>query len=144
MKFDEKCAERIRLSIISSFTYDDIENETGISVSSLKRIASGERDPKLTEIRKIAKATGKNPVWLAFGNIEIVDANLSRLPNFNNSDSEQEEIKKLLLITDIKDLDNEQLDFVSKIIELVKLKNTIDNLAERKMTIGFDNTHGNK
>lgn len=34
-------------------------NETGISVSTLKRLASGEREPKLIEIRQIAKATGK-------------------------------------------------------------------------------------
>ncbi|EPC5857655.1 helix-turn-helix domain-containing protein, partial [Escherichia coli] len=67
MAVDKECAERIRLSIIQNFTYDDIENETGISVSTLKRLASGEREPKLIEIRKIAKATGKNPVWLAFG-----------------------------------------------------------------------------
>ena len=39
MAADKACAERIKQSILQNFTYDDIENETGISVSTLKRLA---------------------------------------------------------------------------------------------------------
>lgn len=142
MAADKACAERIKQAILQNFTYDDIENETGISVSTLKRLASGDREPKLIEIRQIAKATGRNPVWMAFGadagySVETLSSGMevrepqaeySVLPD-NTGDSEV----KIRVIAAIKDMRSEDVVFIERMTELLNLQNTIQNISGRKM-----------
>ncbi|HDV9371303.1 TPA: helix-turn-helix transcriptional regulator, partial [Escherichia coli] len=144
MAADKACAERIKQSILQNFTYDDIENETGISVSTLKRLASGDREPKLIEIRQIAKATGRNPVWLAFGNdagyeIETVSADMklveptARYEIKGATDSSADHEVKIRVIAAIKDMRLEDVVFIERMTELLNLQNTIQNISGRKM-----------
>ncbi len=144
MAADKACAERIKQSILQNFTYDDIENETGISVSTLKRLASGDREPKLIEIRQIAKATGRNPVWLAFG--ADADYNKAEAPSstatlnesvigydVGNAVNAVDQEVKIRVIAAIKDMRQEDVVFIERMTELLNLQNTIQNISGRKM-----------
>lgn len=146
MAADKACAERIKQSILQNFTYDDIENETGISVSTLKRLASGDREPKLIEIRQIAKATGRNPVWLAFGADADADHNKAEAPsstatlnesvigyNVGNAGNAVDQEVKIRVIAAIKDMRQEDVVFIERMTELLNLQNTIQNISGRKM-----------
>lgn len=141
MAADKECAERIRLSIIQNFTYDDIENETGISVSTLKRLASGEREPKLIEIRQIAKATGKNPVWLAFGEstLPLPEGTGEEIKAFGygvdfelKGHAASEASAKIRLMAAIRDIDKEDVAFLEKFIDLLNLDRTINSVKTKR------------
>lgn len=127
---DKECAKRIKQSILQSLTYDDVENETGISTSTLKRLASGEREPKLRDIKAIAKATGKNPVWLAFGGF----------PNTGDSENTHDqpgnisdiELIQTGLITMIKNLDIQDALLIERIVSLLNLDRTINEIQSRQ------------
>lgn len=143
MAADKACAERIKQSILQNFTYDDIENETGISVSTLKRLASGDREPKVIEIRQIAKATGRNPVWLAFGadagyGIESPSSTqtLDEVPvtyGVKAPETSVDHESKIRVIAAIKDMRQEDVAFIERMTELLNLQNTIQNISGRKM-----------
>lgn len=144
MAADKECAERIRQSIIQNFTYDDIENETGISVSTLKRLASGEREPKLIEIRKIAKATGKNPVWLAFGEstLALSEHYGEDMAAFGygvdfqlKGHSATEAAAKTRLMAAIRDIEPEDIVFLEKFIDLLNLDRTINSVKNKRYSI---------
>ncbi|EHG1911016.1 helix-turn-helix transcriptional regulator, partial [Salmonella enterica subsp. enterica serovar Enteritidis] len=47
-------AERIKNVILENSTYEELAEKTGISVSTLVRIASGKTEPKFSDIIKIA------------------------------------------------------------------------------------------
>ena len=135
MAADKECAERIRQSIIQNFTYDDIENETGISVSTLKRLASGEREPKLIEIRKIAKATGKNPVWLAFGESTLALSEHYGEDFQLKGHNATEAAAKTRLMAAIRDIEPEDIVFLEKFIDLLNLDRTINSVKNKRYSI---------
>ncbi|MDO6499250.1 helix-turn-helix domain-containing protein [Photobacterium sanguinicancri] len=64
---DENRASRFKKAILSTGTYEEISESTGISVSTLVRIASGKTEPKLSDAIKIAHACGVNIEYLALG-----------------------------------------------------------------------------
>lgn len=149
MAVDKECAERIRQSIIQNFTYDDIENETGISVSTLKRLASGEREPKLIEIRKIAKATGKNPVWLAFGEstLPLPEGLGEDMTAFGygvdfklQGHEAGEAAAKIRLMAAIRDIDKEDVVFLEKFIDLLNLDRTINSVKTKRYSYTEEET----
>ncbi|HHY0813580.1 TPA: helix-turn-helix domain-containing protein, partial [Klebsiella pneumoniae] len=55
---DKQRAERIKKVILEHSTYEELAEKTGISVSTLVRIASGKTEPKFSDIIQIAKITG--------------------------------------------------------------------------------------
>lgn len=133
------CADRIKRSILKNFTYDDIENETGISVSTLKRITSGSREPKLSEIIRIAKAIGKNPIWLTFGQsthrrtIDAVRSNEISNEIKENDVSTLDRLKLVLMVS-IDALDNENdLQYLIKTVDLMALDKVINRFHESKI-----------
>ena len=66
-------AQRIKLSIAAkNVTYEELEQMTGISTSSLHRYATGKRSPKIEDIERIAIATGASPNYIAFGNADDI------------------------------------------------------------------------
>ncbi|HHP7419225.1 helix-turn-helix transcriptional regulator [Providencia rettgeri] len=133
------CSERIKSSILSNFTYDDIENETGISARTLKRLAAGERDPKINEIREIARATGKNPIWLAFGDLNTT---LGEHAYFFSSDKvgvnfpEHTTLdvadRKMRVLTAVTDLPDEDVAFIERFIDLLNLDRTISKVKNKR------------
>ncbi len=142
-KLQLSCAERIKASILGNFTYDDIENETGISARTLKRLASGERDPKLGEIRQIAYATGKNPIWLAFGDTSTPLAehaytigNEKVGLNLNESDKQNLTIEgagiKMRVLTAISEMQDEDVSFLERFIDLLNLDRTINKVKSKR------------
>ncbi len=62
-------AERIKNVILENSTYEELAEKTGISVSTLVRIASGKTEPKFSDIIKIAMVTGVDLNELAHGDI---------------------------------------------------------------------------
>lgn len=60
-------AERIKKVILEHSTYEEISEKTGISVSTLARMAAGKTEPKFCDIIEIAKITGKDLNTLAYG-----------------------------------------------------------------------------
>ncbi|EAA7364339.1 helix-turn-helix transcriptional regulator [Salmonella enterica] len=141
------CAERIKSSILSNFTYDDIENETGISSRTLKRLASGERDPKLSEIRQIAKATGKNPIWLAFGDLNtplgehayILSSDKVGVNLPENATLEDAEVK-MRVLTAVADMQKEDVVFIEKFVDLLNLDRTINKVKTKRYNLTEEET----
>lgn len=142
-KLQLSCAERIKASILGNFTYDDIENETGISARTLKRLASGEREPKLSEIRQIAYATGKNPIWLAFGDTNTPLAEHAYTIgndkvglNLNESDQQNLTIEgagiKMRVLTAISEMPDEDVSFLERFIDLLNLDRTINKVKSKR------------
>lgn len=65
---DIRRANRIKKVILAKFTYEQMEEASGINIGTLKRICGGQRDVKLCELEKIAETTQQDPAVLAFGN----------------------------------------------------------------------------
>lgn len=60
-------AKRIKESILEYGTYKMVSQKTGISQSTLVRIASGRTEPKFNDVISICKLTNKNIEELAYG-----------------------------------------------------------------------------
>lgn len=60
-------AERIKRAIIDNGGYQHISEETGISKSTLARIASSQTEPKLKDVMAIARATGVSLNFISYG-----------------------------------------------------------------------------
>lgn len=67
-----KRAEQFKRAILrKGATYDIISDITGISSRTLKRIASGETDPRFSDVIKISEATGVDIYQLACSDVEM-------------------------------------------------------------------------
>ncbi|HDL7993285.1 TPA: hypothetical protein P0N98_004112 [Yersinia enterocolitica] len=64
---DLQRAERIKKAILSKFTYERMEELSGINIGTLKRIANAQRDAKISELEKIAEITQTDIFELIFG-----------------------------------------------------------------------------
>ena len=65
-------AEQFKRAILKKgATYDIISDITGISTRTLKRIASGETDPRFSDVIKISEATGVDIYQLACSDVEM-------------------------------------------------------------------------
>ncbi|EPE2650656.1 helix-turn-helix domain-containing protein [Vibrio fluvialis] len=60
-------AERIKLAIRDAGGYEHISEITGISLSTLKRIATGKTDPKFKDVVAITEATEAPLLYIAYG-----------------------------------------------------------------------------
>ena len=73
-EFSEKdAAERILFLIKENGDYKAVSEKTGISVSTLFRIANNKTSPKLTDIIKIAENTNTTINYIAFGYSSEID-----------------------------------------------------------------------
>jgi transcriptional regulator with XRE-family HTH domain len=64
---EKEISERLKNAILSNGGYEIISQKTGISLSTLKRTASGKTEPKFSTVALIAKETGKNLSFIAYG-----------------------------------------------------------------------------
>ncbi|EOS96951.1 hypothetical protein LU631_14820 [Erwinia tracheiphila] len=73
---DLQRAERIKKAILGKFTYERMEELSGINIGTLKRIANAQRDAKISELEKIAEITQTDIFELIFGssNSDIYDS----------------------------------------------------------------------
>ncbi|PKF48659.1 helix-turn-helix domain-containing protein [Enterovibrio nigricans] len=68
----EKRAEQFKRAILrKGATYEIISDITGISSRTLKRIASGETDPRFSDVIKISEATGVDIYQLACSDVDM-------------------------------------------------------------------------
>lgn len=66
---DIKRAERIKKTLLSNGTYDEMAERTGIGAKTLLRMATGKTEPKFADIIEIAKVTGTSLDWIAHGDL---------------------------------------------------------------------------
>lgn len=66
---EEKRHERLR-EVLSSDSYENISNLSGVSVRTLVRINKNKTDPKFSHLIRICAATGFDIKWVAFGDLE--------------------------------------------------------------------------
>jgi len=64
-------ADRLRITITNNGGYEKVSQQTGISVSTLKRSASGRTEPKFKDVMAIAECTGTSVAYLAYGNAKL-------------------------------------------------------------------------
>ncbi|ECN6303272.1 helix-turn-helix transcriptional regulator [Salmonella enterica subsp. enterica serovar Typhimurium] len=106
-------AERIKNVILESSTYEELAEKTGISVSTLVRIASGKTEPKFSDIIKIAMVTGVDLNELAHGDIVNIkeDAMLK-------NDKQNDEVVKAhnFIVWNISSLDKKDILSISRIV----------------------------
>ncbi len=60
-------ADRIKKAIIDNGGYQNISDVTGISKSTLARMAANQTEPKLKDVMAISKATGVSLNYIAYG-----------------------------------------------------------------------------
>ncbi|EOR6247341.1 helix-turn-helix domain-containing protein [Escherichia coli] len=116
-------AERIKNVILENSTYEELAEKTGISVSTLVRIASGKTEPKFSDIIKIAMVTGVDLNELAHGDIVNIkeDAMLK-------NDKQNDEVVKAhnFIVWNISSLDKKDILSISRIVyALSTLKKTL-------------------
>ncbi|MHC1267157.1 helix-turn-helix domain-containing protein [Escherichia coli] len=106
-------AERIKNVILENSTYEELAEKTGISVSTLVRIASGKTEPKFSDIIKIAMVTGVDLNELAHGDIVNIkeDAMLK-------NDKQNDEVVKVhnFIVWNISSLDKKDILSISRIV----------------------------
>ena len=106
-------AERIKNVILENSTYEELAEKTGISVSTLVRIASGKTEPKFSDIIKIAMVTGVDLNELAHGDIVNIkeDAMLK-------NDKQNDEVVKAhnFIVWNISSLDKKDILYISRIV----------------------------
>ncbi|CDL30067.1 helix-turn-helix domain-containing protein [Escherichia coli] len=106
-------AERIKNVILENSTYEELAEKTGISVSTLVRIASGKTEPKFSDIIKIAMVTGVDLNELAHGDIVNIkeDAMLK-------NDKQNDEVVKAhnFIVWNISSLDKKDILSISRIV----------------------------
>ncbi|HAW2552904.1 TPA: hypothetical protein JLQ01_004678 [Escherichia coli] len=66
-EIDLKRAGRIKKAILGKFTYERMEELSGINIGTLKRISNAQRDAKINELEKIAEITQTDIFELIFG-----------------------------------------------------------------------------
>ncbi|MGR6834079.1 hypothetical protein [Aliivibrio wodanis] len=64
---EKKIAERLKKAILERGGYEKISELTNLSVSTLKRCANGQTEPKFSTVAKISGATRKNIGFIAYG-----------------------------------------------------------------------------
>lgn len=110
---DKQRAERIKKVILEHSTYEELAEKTGISVSTLVRIASGKTEPKFSDIIKIAMVTGVDLNELAHGDIVNIkeDAMLK-------NDKQNDEVVKAhnFIVWNISSLDKKDILSISRIV----------------------------
>ncbi|EFG2147468.1 helix-turn-helix transcriptional regulator [Escherichia coli] len=106
-------AERIKNVILENSTYEELAEKTGISVSTLVRIASGKTEPKFSDIIKIAMVTGVDLNELAHGDIVNIKEN-AMLKN----DKQNDEVVKAhnFIVWNISSLDKKDILSISRIV----------------------------
>lgn len=106
-------AERIKNVILENSTYEELAEKTGISVSTLVRIASGKTEPKFSDIIKIEMVTGVDLNELAHGDIVNIkeDAMLK-------NDKQNDEVVKAhnFIVWNISSLDKKDILSISRIV----------------------------
>ncbi|EII7514363.1 helix-turn-helix transcriptional regulator [Escherichia coli] len=106
-------AERIKNVILENSTYEELAEKTGISVSTLVRIASGKTEPKFSDIIKIAMVTGVDLNELAHGDI----VNIKEDAMLKNDEQNDEVVKAHnFIVWDISSLDKKDILSISRIV----------------------------
>ncbi|EDT1667552.1 helix-turn-helix transcriptional regulator [Salmonella enterica] len=106
-------AERIKNVILENSTYEELAEKTGISVSTLVRIASGKTEPKFSDIIKIAMVTGVDLNELAHGDIVNIKEDAMQ-----KNDEQNDEVVKAhnFIVWNISSLDKKDILSISRIV----------------------------
>ncbi|HHP0486043.1 TPA: helix-turn-helix domain-containing protein [Vibrio harveyi] len=64
---EKKIATRLKKAILERGGYEKVSELTNLSVSTLKRCANGQTEPKFSTVAKIAEVTRKNIGFIAYG-----------------------------------------------------------------------------
>lgn len=72
-------AERVRHAIIDNGGYEYVSEITGISISTLKRIAAGKTQPKFKDVVDISEATRTPLMVLTYGNGTVLNGKFEML-----------------------------------------------------------------
>lgn len=106
-------AEIIKNVILENSTYEELAEKTGISVSTLVRIASGKTEPKFSDIIKIAMVTGVDLNELAHGDI----VNIKEDAMLKNDEQNDEVVKAHnFIVWNISSLDKKDILSISRIV----------------------------
>lgn len=106
-------AERIKNVILENSTYEELAEKTGISVSTLVRIASGKTEPKFSDIIKIAMVTGVDLNELAHGDI----VNIKEDAMLKNDEQNDEVVKAHnFIVWNISSLDKKDILSISRMV----------------------------
>ncbi|EPC9056593.1 helix-turn-helix domain-containing protein [Escherichia coli] len=106
-------AERIKNVILENSTYEELAEKTGISVSTLVRIASSKTEPKFSDIIKIAMVTGVDLNELAHGDI----VNIKEDAMLKNDEQNDEVVKAHnFIVWNISSLDKKDILSISRIV----------------------------
>ncbi|EOA0846021.1 helix-turn-helix domain-containing protein [Escherichia coli] len=115
MKFNEQRnqSEKNQKGNSGHSTYEELAEKTGISVSTLVRIASGKTEPKFSDIIKIAMVTGVDLNELAHGDI----VNIKEDAMIKN-DGQNDEVVKAhnFIVWNISSLDKKDILAISRMV----------------------------
>ena len=132
---DIKRAERIKSAILEGHTYEGLSEKTGISVSTLTRITANKTEPKLADIVKICDVTGFSLNWITYGTSEEIAS-----PK-DQDDDEVKDIKTFRLYTG---LENEDKEFVKKIIDSLSIHRDLINRFAKKEAVSLKDIETDK
>ncbi len=100
--------ERLKVAITSTYGYSEVSKATNINERTLKRYASGETEPSVNIVKNIAKATGKNVIWLLIGETEP-----------------EEGTKQATIMAELNTIENEDLETAMNVIKALSLSSSL-------------------
>ena len=110
-------SERIKQSVKNNGGYEAVSDITGINSRTLKRMASGETEPKFKDIIAISQATGLSCDFFAFGS--------SRL-NFDRIKAEGKHSAVNMMQDDgMRNLSKAMLSIISESVQVAEEHNAI-------------------
>jgi len=123
---DIKRAKRIKTAILEAHTYEGMSEKTGISVSTLTRMAANKNEPRLADIIKICDNTSFSLNWIAYGTSEEI-----------SSTKDQEEAKNIKTFRLYTGLESEDKETVNKIIDSLSIRRDLINRFAKKEAISM-------
>lgn len=131
---NQQRADRIKSILLENHTYEEMERRTGISKSTLVRIATNKTDPKATDLEKIAQATGKSMDWICFGDILEIKRNAQKefAEALDGGDSETTDAHNFI-IWNLRTLTKRDIQTVSKIVDALSNHNYMTQKGKRDM-----------
>lgn len=119
---DLQRAERIKKAILGKFTYERMEELSGINIGTLKRVANAQRDPKISELEKIAEITQTDIFELIFGSTsgDIYDSS----KKFFETRTKEAAQAAHFIIYNLRTLDDEDILCLGKISNALQTATT--------------------
>lgn len=113
---DKTRAARIKHAILTTGSYEEMAEKTGISVSTLVRITSAKTSPKFDDVVKIAEVSGNDMHWIAYGSTKEIKqrASTARMPAADGMMNEETLESHNFIIWNLRTIESQDIRSIAR------------------------------